>query len=530
MLRAERTQLLGSCKVHQTAVTTAKTGDSSLAHIAWPALKWRFAGTAFQVGLRFFIGVVLARLLSPEAFGIVGLALIPIGLGRLLGDLGFGAAIIQRAYVTREHVRAAFTGSVTMGMLLFSALWFLAPTVSHMFMQDALTPILRAIGVSFILSAASATPICLLRRELRFRMLAGIEIVTYVAGYGTVGVLLAVWGFGAWSLVAANIAQSLCEATLAIYLTKQPVWLYFGFKEYRNLFGFASAEVLNNVVNYIAENLDFFVTGKWLGPYMLGLYNRSFYLTTLPVLRFSAALSSVIFPLYSKIQGDIPRLGRALLCTVLITSIVTTPVFFAIAAAPEIFISGLFGERWRPAAGPLQILCLSGPLMATTQILGAITHARGYVFNECARQIIYLISMAMALWLLLPYGIEGVAMAVALATFARYLLLTELALKLAEISWREFSLAQVPGGLLGIIVAAIVFLVSRLGGIMEVSDTLQLLIIVAISLFSLIGSFLLFPSSWFREFYPWVNERFGMNLPYWLRRIIVVKISSKQKT
>jgi lipopolysaccharide exporter len=519
---------LGSYKVDRAAETTAKLGNASLAHIALPALKWQYAGTAFQVGLRFIIGVILARLLSPEAFGIVGLALIPIGLGRLLGDLGF-AAIIQRACLTREHVRAAFTASVMMGMLLFSMLWFLAPTVSRMFMQDELIPILRTIGVSFILSGASATPISLLRRELRFRKLAGIEIATYVLGYGMVGVTLALWGYGAWSLVIASIAQSLCEAILCIYLTKRSIRLYFGLKEYRNLLGFASAEVLNNVVNYIAENLDFFVIGKWLGPYMLGLYNRSFYLTTLPISRFSAALSSVIFPLYSKVQEDIPRLGRALLRTVLIASIVTTPVFFAIAAAPEIFISGLFGERWRSAAGALQILCLSGPFMAMAHILGAVTHARGYVFNECARQIIYLIGMGITLWFLLPYGIEGVAMAVALATFARYLLLTELALKLAGINWREFSLAQVPGSLLGTTVAATVFLASRLGGVLEVSDALQLLMIVAVSIVSLIGSFLLFPPSWFGELYSWVNERFGVNLPRWLRRIIVAKISSEQE-
>jgi lipopolysaccharide exporter len=475
------------------------------------------------------IGLVLARLLSPEAFGIVGLALIPLGLGRLLGDLGFGSAIIQRTYLTREHIRAAFTGSLTMGLLLFLGLWFFAPTVSRLLMEEGLTPILRTVGVSFVLSSVSATPICLLRRDLRFRALAGIEIFTYVLGYGVVGVALAVGGYGAWSLVIAHVVQSLCEATLLIYMTKQPVRLYLGLREYRDLFGFASAEVLNNVVNYIAENLDFFVTGKWLGAYMLGLYSRSFYLTTMPIMRFSAALSSVIFPLYAKIQGDIPRLGRALLGTLLITSMVTTPVFFAIAAAPGVVISGLFGERWRPASGALQILCLSGPLMATTQILGAVTHARGYVFNECARQIIYLIGMAIALWVLLPYDIKGIAMAVAFATILRYILLTELVLKLTGISWRAFSLAQVPGGLLGIIVAATAFLGSHMGGILEISDGLQLLMIIAISTLSLIGSLLLFPPTWFGEFYPWVNEKFGANLPRWLRGIIIAKIPTKYK-
>ena len=164
--------------------------------------------------------------------------------------------------------------------------------------------------------------------------------------------------------------------------------------------------------------------------------------------------------------------------------------------------------------------------MAVTRVLGDVTHARGYVFNEWGRQVIYLFVMAIALWFLLPHGLEGVALAVSIATFARYLLLTELAVKLAGIGWRQFFLAQVPGGFLGIIVSATVSLTLHLGNILEMSDALQLLIMIPVALLSLMGGVLLFPSSWFGELYPWVNERLGMNLPYWLRKIMAIKLST----
>jgi lipopolysaccharide exporter len=166
-------------KVDQTVGAYDGAANVQLAHSALHALKWRYIGAAFQVGLQFVVGVLLARLLSPEAFGLVRMALIVIGFGRLIGDLGFGVAVIQSQHLTQKHIRAAFTASVIMGMLLFSVLWFLAPTISHVFMQVPLTPILRIIGVSFILSGMSTTLACLLRRELRFRTLAFIETTSY---------------------------------------------------------------------------------------------------------------------------------------------------------------------------------------------------------------------------------------------------------------------------------------------------------------------------------------------------------------
>src|SRR5262245_33038976 len=181
-------------KVHHTMGSDGGPANVKLAHSALEALKWRYTGAALQVGLQFMVGVLLARLLSPEAFGLVGMALIVMGFGKLIGDVGFGMAIIQSPHLTQKHVRAAFTGRAIMGMLLFAVLWFLAPTISDVFMQDTLTPILRIIGVSFTLSGMSMTLVCLLRRELRFRTLAIIETASYAVGFGIVGISMAISG------------------------------------------------------------------------------------------------------------------------------------------------------------------------------------------------------------------------------------------------------------------------------------------------------------------------------------------------
>src|SRR5262249_50857690 len=271
--------------------------------------------------------------------------------------------------------------------------WFIAPAVARLFMHNELTTVLRAMAIALIFSAMSATPIAVLRRELKFRTLAGIETVSYFLGYGFVGIALAISGFGVWSLVAANVFQPLCLASLAVIVTRQSMRPFFRRREFLDLFPLASAEVLNNVTNYIAENLHFFVVGKWLGAAALGLYSRSFYLMYSPLYNFSAMLFSVMFPLLSQVQADASRLRRAFIHTVSVVSIVTIPLFFAVAAVPEVVIGGLFGAQWKAAAGVLQILCLSGPFMALMQIFGAVHYARGYVFNEWGRQVVYLVVM-----------------------------------------------------------------------------------------------------------------------------------------
>jgi O-antigen/teichoic acid export membrane protein len=505
-----------------------KTVSESLAQSAFHALAWQYSGAIFQAGLQFTVGITLARLLTPEAFGIVGMALIAIGFAKLVGDMGFAAAIIQYPELTARHVRAAFTGSMLCGTLLFLLLWFLAPAVSRLFNHDALTPMLRVIGLSLIVSGMGVVSVALLRRELQFRLLAVIEIISYAGAFGVVGISMAVLGYGAWSLIVANIVQPICLLALAVPLGKQSIWPSLGVREYRDLYRVASAEMLNNIVNFTAENLHFLVTGKWLGAAGLGLMNRSFYLMHLPVQHFAIALWSVTFPLYAKIQGDIPRLGRAFLHTVSLTALVTIPVFFAMAVAPEVIVGGLLGEQWRPAAATFQILCMGGPFLAMLRVFGAVSHARGYVFSECGRQVIYLAFVAVALWLLFPFGLEGMAVAVTVAVIARYVLLACLSIRLAGVTWRQFLAAQVSGISLGIAVAVPVYITSTAGSVFIKSDVLMLVLIVAVSIVSLFLSFLLFPASWLGDLYPWLVDRFGPRLPQWLYELATAKLPATQ--
>ncbi|MGH9857623.1 MAG: hypothetical protein ACRD4B_07255, partial [Acidobacteriota bacterium] len=172
----------------------------------------------------------------------------------------------------------------------------------------------------------------------------------------------------------------------------------------------------------------------------------------------------------------------------------------------------------------LQILCIGGPFMAMMRVFGAVSHARGQVFSECGRQVIYLAFVSVALWLLFPFGLEGLALAVTLAVIARYLLLAHLSIKLAGVSWRQFFVVQLPGCLFGIAIAVPVYIASVMGEVFLSSDLLRLMMIMAVAAASLVMSCVVFPSSWLGDLYPFLVERFGPALPDWLRKFAIAKL------
>jgi hypothetical protein len=163
--------------------------------------------------------------------------------------------------------------------------------------------------------------------------------------------------------------------------------------------------------------------------------------------------------------------------------------------------------------------------LAMLRVFGAVSHARGYVFSECGRQVIYLVFVVVALWLLLPFGLEGMAVAVTLAGIARYVLLANLSIRLAGVTWRQFIAAQVSGIVLGIAVAVPVYITATAGSAFLKSDILMLVLVVAVSIISLFVSFLLLPTSWFGDLYPWLVDRFGSKLPPWLYELAAAKLS-----
>lgn len=423
--------------------------DGGLARRAGAAARWRGLSGVLQGGLQFGVGIVLARLLAPEDFGLAALAAIVVGLAALLLDLGIGSAVIQRHTLTERHVRAAFGLGLGVGGLLTALVWVTAPFAAVLLRAEGLAPILRAESLLFLLSGVGVTARALLQRRLDFRTLFLVDLVGYGIGYAAIAVTLALLGFGVWSLVIGAILQSFLANTLVLARVRHPLRPLVSRPETDELLRFAWGGALNGAVNHLAFHGDNLVVGRSLGTHALGLYARAFALMMLPLGFVGNALFSILFPALSELQRDRDRFARAYLTAVAGLTLAMAPVMAGMAVAAPHLITGLYGEAWTGSVFPFQVLCAVGLFRVSAMPAGAVTHASGQVYAELQRQMVYAAWVLAASLVGARWGIGGVAIGVATAIVYKYVAIVGLSLRIGQLTWREFLEAQASGIWLG---------------------------------------------------------------------------------
>jgi PST family polysaccharide transporter len=437
------------------------TGDAeaTLTERTLQAGHWRSATLLAQLGLQFSVAVVLARLLPPADFGLAGLALVVVGFVAVLADAGLTSALVYRRPLTTRHVRLAFTLSMTAALALSLALLVLAPYAAAPFRHGGLEDVLRAESPLFILTAAGSTARALLRRRLDFRRLFMIEVGSYLGGYALVAVALAGLGFGVWSLVLGALAQACVGSTLALALAPHPVRPLLILGESRQFLGYGSADTLNSLVGYVGRSADSLVIGRWLGTAELGLYTRAFSLFGVPLSYLGTAMTSVLFPAMSEIRGDARRSRSGYLLGVQLMTMIAAPLCAGVVVAAPHLVVGLYGERWRGAVLPLQILASGGTLRAVYHLGAAVTYSSGNVMAEVRRQAVLAVLLFAGAVIGTRWGIPGVATGVVAGMLFMYVAMAHLSLRIVHGTWREFFAAHLAGLTLGLQVGSVALVV-----------------------------------------------------------------------
>jgi PST family polysaccharide transporter len=421
------------------------SNDQDLRERTVAGLNWRFLTVVFQFAFQFGIGVLLARLLPPEDFGLVGLALIVIGFGRIVNDLGLAEAIVQREDLTNRHIRVGFTSSVLLGLGLTACMYGVAPFAADALRDSRVTPLLRFIGVSFFFSGFSIVGEALLKRRLRFKQLMYVELISFVLGYGAVAIVLALSGFGEWSLAWGHLAQKVINSVLAYAAVRHALTPLFARTEFMQLASFGTGSTLLKIFNYAARQGDYFVIGRLLGPDPLGLYTRAYQLMKKPLTYTGQVLSSVLFPAVSRIQGEEEKVREAYAKAISVTAVVVLPsmVMFMIFA-PEIVV-GLYGEKWTGAIVPLQVLAAFGLFRTVYHVGGAFMKAHGHVYRLFFFQIVYASCVIGGTWVgATSGGINGAALAVGGAITVMYLMVVSATNILTSTSVTRFLKMHVP--------------------------------------------------------------------------------------
>lgn len=304
--------------------------------------------------------IILARILQPSDFGLIGMLTLFMGIGSVLIDGGFTNSLIRTQDIDQEDYSSVFFINIIASVIIYGAIFF-SPLIASFYNKPVLVAIIRVYTLSFIINAFATVQITKLTRELKFRLQMAMQLPSLIIS-GVVGIFMALHGYGVWSLVWVNIINSIIFATLHWLLSGwHPSWL-FNMKKMKQHLRFGYKLTFSGTLDILFENIYNIVIGRFYPVASLGYYTRSQTLSMLPVQAISMALNKVSYPLFATIQDDDVRLKAAYKKIMLVVIFWVTIVMICLQVIATPLFRMVLTDKWLPAVPFFKILCINGIL------------------------------------------------------------------------------------------------------------------------------------------------------------------------
>jgi O-antigen/teichoic acid export membrane protein len=421
------------------SISSRGLAKRSVVGVAWTSLAMGAQSILQLVAL-----IVLARLLSPDEFGVFAAALVVLGISSILSELGVGPAIVQRPTLEARHLRAGFTLSLLLSHAVAVLVWAGAPAIAGFFQLPELTQVVRGASLMFVFHGIAAVAQGLAQRELRFRWLAGVEAGAFGAGFVLAGPVLAWFGFGVWALVGAHLTQHFLRMVVLLVGQPHPKQLLLERRAINDLLYFGGGFTLARIGNYIAGQGDKLVAGRWLGAQALGLYVHAYQLITAPATLVGLVLDRVLFPTMALVQREPARLARAYRSGVAVCALIILPASVVVAIVASEIVLVLLGPAWAGVVMPLRILALGMLFRTSYKLSDSVARATGAVYARAWRQAVYAGAVVAGSWVGQFWGLGGMAFGVLGAITANFALMAHLSLRLTGMRWSEYGAAHLP--------------------------------------------------------------------------------------
>ncbi len=319
-------------------------------------LLWSFTDSFASQGIQFVVGIILARLLSPREFGLIGMLTIFIAVSQSFIESGFSTALIRKKDCTDNDYSTVFYFNIIVSVFFALILVFCAGYISAFFKEPELKALIQVLSLGLILNAFGIIQRTILTKNIDFKKQAKVSVLASI-GSGAIAVAMAIVGYGVWSLVALTLSRfAFTSIFLWIWAKWKPLWV-FSKKSFRELFAFGSRLLLSGLIDTIYNNVYYLVIGKYFSAIDLGFYTRAEQFKNLPSANLNSIIGRVSFPVLSSIQDDVPRLRNNYKKLIRSTMFITFVLMLGMAAVAEPLIITLIGEKWRPAIIYLQMLC-----------------------------------------------------------------------------------------------------------------------------------------------------------------------------
>ena len=412
---------------------------SSLKHKTVHGVSWSLVDNIASSGISFLVGIVLARILSPAEFGLLGMITVFIAVSNSIVDSGFSSALIRKKEATPVDYNTVFYFNLLIGILLYFLLFLCAPAISSFFNEPTLIPVTRVMGVILIINAFSIIQRTILEKKVDFKTQAKISLIASVTS-GMVGIGMALSGFGVWSLVGQQLTrQFLNTAFLWIFNSWRPA-REFSKKSFKELFGFGSKLLVSEMINTIYKNIYTLIIGKFYSAALLGQYTRAELFNTVFSSNLTAVVQRVSYPVLSSIQDEADRLKQAYRRVIKTTMIVSFACMLGLSAIAKPLILFLIGDEWLPAVVFLQIICFSGMLYPLHAINLNMLQVKGrsdlFLKLEIIKKAVAVLPICLGIF----YGIEFMLWGSVLTSFIAFFLNSYYSSRLIDYStWAQLK-------------------------------------------------------------------------------------------
>ena len=401
------------------------------------SLYWQFFNQFGNTGLQFVITTILARLLTPEDYGITALPVIFLAVSQCIVESGFGAALIRKPDLNEKDLSTAFYYGVCMGIILYLGLFLASPFIADFYDAPILTSVLKVTALGLLLSPVASVLSVQLTRSLEFKVLAKISLTCRITT-GFVALVIAFSGYGIWALVVPQVVGSFLNIFLLYYCVRWRPKEHWSKESFKYLWGFGSKLLFSYLLGTIYENIYVVVIGKFYSPVQLGIWNRAQSYANLPSKQATGVLQSVTFPVLSKIQDDEEKLAFNYRRILRVSAFVVFPIMLLLSALAEQFVVILITDKWIECVPFLQIMCVAMMLYPIHAINLNVLQVKGRSDLFLRLEIIKKIMGVAILCVTIPWGLIPMAWGMMVSSILSFFVNTYYTGKLIHVNcWRQ---------------------------------------------------------------------------------------------
>lgn len=380
------------------------------------SLKERAIKSVFWVGSARLLGqlfswsvtILLVRILAPEDFGLMGMMMAYQAIIIIIYDLSLGEAIIQKKDLSEKDTTTCFWFTICFGLILTLFTWFISPTVAIFFKKNQIIWMLRISSLGIFCLSVKEIHTILLCRNLDFDKRSKAQLFSGIISL-IVSLVMALFGFGIWSLVFGLLANHFSHTLFTLYYIRWKPKLYFSFDRLMNMFRFAAPMAGTNILRYFSNSSDSIIVGRYLGADPLGYYRVAMDLSRIPIEKFISIINQVCFPVFSKLQNDIENLRSYFIKVVQYIALSTLPMFIGMILVSTEIIELILTPKWLPSLQLFRIFCILAILQSLGGVFTSMLKARGKVIVIFRFSLMNGIFLPVSFLLAVPFGLEAIA-------------------------------------------------------------------------------------------------------------------------